>query len=502
MLFFFANLIIIILLFKVWRGFNGNIYFEPIQYHHLQTVETSQQELPITQNSQRQLAITDNKKLSRAKTEGEILNNKLKHHQLSSRFSNTANLTTRNLPHVNIDDNLSNDEEFVFITQQPDTIEYPRNFTSISSFIQQNQIHSQQSVMTTPFGNHHQPMSNISEHQHQQQQLTVQPGSPKFSSNFLVKSRTTIHQNITKNSTKKEPIVIQPNPTAASLKSKGPLKGLAYKEVKQRIIDKLAPIYPLSYYTSNFDENFLDQLNKEEPVQYDTSQQTLKQDKKRLDYKNMLKKIRKGITSNTNSTSITSTQPQQQQQQQHPTEQIPTVKLARNDRTTSAYISGARNRIQPNSDLMLNSITSTSDPNGLGVSIEENFGKKKNKILQVKGDRISIDLFINESTFNTPLTRHKSSIILGSARSTTRGVHGSDEATTSVDTYNSLRNVRLKNNTRLKSASLKSLTSSCSIFGLHGKRINPTPEFDNNFNLFDNNSSTIPFLLNSKTNLN
>ena len=446
----------------------------------MQPAETSQPELPITQQTQhRQLAITGEK---RSRTDGEIIINKSK---LSNRYnniqSNQSNFT--NLPNINTsvldnhDDEISNEDEFIFITQQnqlPQHLDYHRNLTSISSFIQQNQIHSSQklhhqSVMTTPTGtNHHMlAMSHISEHHYPQ--MTVEPETSKYLQNLLTKSRG--------GNSKKPKEVIQPNPTATSFKYKGPVKGLAYKDVKERIIDKVAPINSLSYFTSNLDDAYLEQLNKEDITSYDLGRLSTnaRTEKKRLDYKNMLKKIRKGITK-------TSTGMKSQQSLEHHNQNQAPVKLARSERTTSAYIAfNNRNRLQQN-DLMLNTINSSSDFNA--VSIEKKISKR-NKVLQVKGDKISVDVIITEPPTFTSLVRHKSNL---SNKNGLNDSHTSKHVSvvTTFETHNTFKYNLDKNylrNTHLKSpdSSLapKSSFSSYSILGLAGKRINPTPDYEN-----------------------
>ncbi len=476
---------------KVWRGFNGNIYFEPIQFHHFHNPD--QTHLSTAQQTLRKaLPLSPDK---RARTDGEIILNKSK---ISNRFNNVQS-NQSNLPNINTstldnhDDNASNDGEFIFITQQnqQETIEYPRNFTSISSFIQQNQLHTNQKIhqMATPLGNHNFPMTNISEHQFQQQQLVqlLEPTTPKYTSNPLVKSRS--------NFKKKE--TIQPNPNAS--KHKGPSKGLAYKEVREKIIDKLVTTNPLAYYTSNLDETYLEQLSKEEPAHQDVSQAvTPKNDKKRLDYKNMMKKIRKGISKI--GSSVNNQQSYENQQQQH--QQNKLAKLARSDRTTSAYLAyNNRNRLQTsNNELMLNAIQSTSDFNTVSSN--------KNKILEVKGDRISIDIILNAQAPFTAMSRHKSNFII--RNKTFSGFddaqsHNTGSVATTLETYNThkynldknylYQNVvkSPENINRASSLVVKSSFSSYSLIGLTGKRINPTPDFDHS-----NNNSSAFGTINSK----
>ena len=341
-------------------------------------------------------------------------------------------------------------------------------------------------MMTTPFGNHTIPMTNISE----QQLVPLEPQTPKYtSSNPFVKSRGNIK--------KKE--IIQPNPSAS--KHRGPSKGLAYKEVKEKIMDKLVPINPLAYYTSNLDETYLEQLSKEEIAHQDFSQVvTPKNDKKRLDYKNMMRKIHKGIAKI--GPSVNNQHSYEHQQQKHQQNKNSPVKLARPDRTTSAYLAHHnRNRLQTaNNELMLNTIQSTSDFN----TVSDN----KNKILEVKGDRISIDIILNAQTPFATMSRHKSNYLI--RNKTFSGLddmqsHNTGSVATTLDTSNTHRytldknylyqnNIKSpENNNRSSSLGIKSSFSSYSLVGLTGKRINPTPDFDNS-----NNNSLAFGTINSK----
>ena len=322
--------------------------------------------------------------------------------------------------------------------------------------------------MTTPFGNHTIPITHISEQNYYQQQLVpIEPVTPKYASNPLVKSRSN-----------KKREVIQPNPS----KYKGPTKGLAYKEVKEKIIDKLAPINPLAFYTSNLDETYLEQLSKEEPQDFNQVM-TPKNDKKRLDYKNMMKKIRKGITKTSSSVNNQQSYEHQQQQHQQNKNNQSQFKLSRSDRTTSAYMAyNNRHRLQTaNNELMLNTIHSISDFNTVSMN--------RNKILEVKGDKISIDIILNEPTTLASLSRHKTSLIIrnktlldfGGSQNTISGATTLDTYNTQV--YNLDRNYY--RNTRLKSpenGSRLGLKSSFSSYSVTGKRINPTPDFDNSNN--------------------
>jgi hypothetical protein len=334
-------------------------------------------------------------------------------------------------------------------------------------------------------------MANISEHQFQQHQLVqlLEPTTPKYTSNPLVKSRS--------NFKKKE--TIQPNPNAS--KHKGPSKGLAYKEVREKIIDKLVTTNPLAYYTSNLDETYLEQLSKEETLHQDFSQVvTPKNDKKRLDYKNMMKKIRKGISKI--GSSVNNQQSYEHQQQQHQQNKHSLAKLARSDRTTSAYLAyNNRNRLQTaNNELMLNAIQSTSDFNTVSSN--------KNKILGVKGDRISIDIILNAQAPFTTMSRHKSNFII--RNKTFSGLddaqsHNTGSVAATLETYNTHRynldknylyqNVikSPENINRASSLGIKSSFSSYSLVGLTGKRINPTPDFDHS-----NNNSSAFGTINSK----
>lgn len=474
-----------------------------------------------------------------------------------------------------------NDEELIFLTQQNpniiDQIDYHKNLASSSSLVlqqltaeQQDKdglIEEYQEELITPWSRDNMITNQLNTTFVQNETLN----SPKFS----VKYVRVQNEN-------KKPAIL-PNPAALASKNKGPVKGLAYKEVKQRITDKTIN-NSLAYLSSDLEEAYLEQLNRisqDDMIQYDINPTMTKFDKKRLDYKNMMKKIRKGITKtstsslNSNSAAqqlLPSYPPQVQQHHHHQPVTIP-PKLSKSQRTTSAYIMynhrGNRSNLnEASSNLILNSANNKNNNNSNNISGNNNNNNKndnsntnnnefnqtvssdanftlqninngiinnttttsnnnnnnyinisninnqinngdKNNFLHVKGDKIMIEYLANETPF-TPLKRHRTVILEGKNNIIYHKGNNNSNSNSANATVNSNKRITRNNNERIinpntlsnlfssnshnyrmKSATsvgLKSYSSSYSVVGLTGKRINPTPDLENYTNNNNNNN--------------
>jgi len=367
---------------KVWRGFNGNIYFEPIQFQRVaSTDKIARQEQtnhvlariednPIPHNpaapirkAATSLKESDSRKkhhdykYNRSKTDFNI--NSKSFAAISSTFVHQQAINNSNQRTESTLTDNGDPEELIFITQHP--IDSHREFEPVRHENTFN--HSEYNLPKTAMNdeNNNKPTRT----------------KTNVINQMLVKGDTSNNKLMpvfTHSRSKKAPI--QPNTNAVS-KGKLPLKGLAYKEAKSRILDA-AGGNANSFTATEIDDGYLEHLNKlsqiinegdnQRPHYNNINDSAMRSDKKRVDYKEMMRKIRKGVTLNATI----------KPGKQNGGPQLPPARLIpRSERTTSAYMNYSHKRSLKDgqSEFMTDSmsVTNRSDNNWYKASQNNKF---------------------------------------------------------------------------------------------------------------------------------